>query len=125
MSVMFMLLCTTGDGTYWTPAPKPSSTFAPISVFMSLAVHATIPYRLLDASQPKSDYAWDLPPSKPQVEAPIMNQRLPNLSEIRPKRIMEMESAVDHMIANRLELGLGPMSALMFAMMAAAGEKPQ
>lgn len=54
-----------------------------------------------------------------------MNQRLPNLSEIRPKRIMEMESAVDHMIANRLELGLGPMSALMFAMMAAAGEKPQ
>ena len=66
-----------------------------------------------------------MPPTKPVKVAAIRIHRLPNLSEILPKRMIEMALATDHMIENKLALALGPMSLLMIVMTAAAGEKPQ
>ena len=42
------------------------------------------------------------------MEAPMTNHLLPNLSERRPKSVMEMVEHVVQMIENKLELALGP-----------------
>ena len=71
----------------------------------------------------------------------MTNHLLPNLSERRPKRVIEMTEQVVQMIEKRLALSLGPrtsgqtgtqddgpslpMSALIAVMIAAGGEKAQ
>lgn len=67
-------------------------TFAPTRVLMVLAVHAM------------------MPPMKPHAVTPIKIHRLPNLSEMRPNKMMEMALATDQMIEKRLALSLGPVS---------------
>lgn len=54
----------------------------------------------------------NMPPSNPQIVAEIRNHLLPNLSEIRPKRINETADDTVQMIENKLALELGPVMSL-------------
>lgn len=50
-----------------------------------------------------------MPPIKPHEVAAIRIHRRPNLSEMRPNKMIEMADAMDQMIEKRLALALGPV----------------
>lgn len=79
-------------------------------VFMFCAVAAMMPELMVSNGIVEKVNRQGVPPMNPLIDAPITNHRLPNLSEVRPKTMIETAEAVVHIMANKLEFALGPVS---------------